>query len=150
MALCVVDEEGQVVLEATVETDPEAIFEALKPFLGRLRRVGHEAGSLSPWLHPELLKLGLPAFCLVTQHVRSAMSAQRNKTDKTDALGIAHIWRTGWFQQAHIKAENCSRIRLLLTHRRNLEAQVPRPRERHPAFAQELRHPVWRGRSQGL
>jgi hypothetical protein len=26
-----------------------------------LRRVGHEAGALLPWLHPELLKLGLPA-----------------------------------------------------------------------------------------
>ncbi len=102
-------------------TDPEAIKLALKPFLGRLRRVGHEAGSLSPWLHPELLKLGLPAVCLETQHVRAAMSAQRNKTDKADALGIAHIMRAGWFRTAHIKSEACYRLRLLLTHRRNLK-----------------------------
>jgi addiction module HigA family antidote len=66
----------------------------LKPYLGALRRVGHEAGSLSPWLHPELLKLGLPAVCLETLHVRAVLKAQRNKTDKADALGIVHIMRT--------------------------------------------------------
>ena len=85
-AVCVVDDQGAVHLEAAVMTDPEALFAVLKPFLARLRRVGHEAGSLSPWLHPELKKLGLPAICLETQHVRAALSAQRNKTDKADAL----------------------------------------------------------------
>ena len=54
-------------------------------------------------------KLGLPAVCLETQHVRAALSAQRNKTDEADALGIAHIMRTGWFRQAHIKSESCYR-----------------------------------------
>ncbi len=93
----------------------------LKPFLPKLRRVGHEAGSLSPWLHPELAALGLPVVCLETQHVRAAMSAQRNKTDAADALGIAHIMRTGWFRQAYIKTEACYRMRLLLSQRRNLK-----------------------------
>lgn len=55
--------------------------------------------------------------------MRAAMSAQRNKTDKADALGIAHIMRTGWFRQAHIKSESCYRTKLLLTHRRNLKAK---------------------------
>jgi transposase len=120
-AMCVVDDKGQVMLEVTVVTDPDAIKLALKPYLSRLRRVGHEAGALSPWLHPELLRLGLPAVCLETFHVRAALKAQRNKTDKTDALGIAHIMRTGWFRKAHIKSEACYRLRLLLTHRRNLK-----------------------------
>ena len=120
-AICVVDDKGEVHLRAAVVTEPEAIAAALKPFLGHLRRVGHEAGSLSPWLHPGLLRLGLPAICLETKHVRAAMSAQRNKTDAADALGIAHIMRTGWFHQAHIKTEACYRIKLLLTHRRNLK-----------------------------
>lgn len=120
-ALCVVDDQGAVHLETVVVTDPEAIHAALKPFLGRLRRVGHEAGSLSPWLHPELVQRGLPAICLEALHVRAAMSAQRNKTDKADALGIAHIMRTGWFRKAHIKSEPCYRMRLLLTQRRNLK-----------------------------
>ncbi len=33
--------------------------------------------------------MGLLAVCLETRHVRAAMSAQRKKTDKADALGIA-------------------------------------------------------------
>src|SRR5271165_3015940 len=86
-----------------------------------LRRAGHEAGALSPWLHPGLLALGVPVVCLETRHVRAAMSAQRNKTDAADALGIAHIMRTGWFRQAHIKSGNAYRIRLLLVQRRNLK-----------------------------
>jgi transposase len=104
-----------------VVTDSDAIKLALKPYLGRLRRVGHEARALSPWPHPEFLKLGLPAVCLETQHVRSAPSAQRNKTDKADALGIANFMRIGWFRRAHIKSEACYRLRLLLTHRCNLK-----------------------------
>ncbi|MCG2633271.1 transposase, partial [Bradyrhizobium sp. WYCCWR 13023] len=88
-AVCVVDDKGQVVLETAVVTDPDAVRTALAPYLSRLRRLGHEAGSLSPWLHPELVKLGLPAVCLETLHVRAALKAQRNKTDRADALGIA-------------------------------------------------------------
>ncbi|MBH5392259.1 IS110 family transposase [Bradyrhizobium diversitatis] len=120
-AICVVDDKGKVALEVAVVTDPDAIKAALTPYLGRLRRLGHEAGSLSPWLHPELLKLGLPAVCLETFHVRAALKAQRNKTDRTDALGLAHLMRTGWFRKAHIKSAACYRLRLLLTHRRNLK-----------------------------
>jgi transposase len=91
-AICVVDDKGEVALQVTVVTDPDAVKAALKPYLGRLRRVGHEAGTLSPWLHPELLKLGLPAICLETQHVRAAMSAQRNKTDKAREFSLVP-WR---------------------------------------------------------
>ena len=101
-AICVIDDKGAVHLQTAVAPDAEAILEALRNFLPKLRRVGHEAGSLSPWLHPELDKRGLPAMCLEPQHVRAAMSAQRNKTDAADALGIAHIMRANRFHQAHI------------------------------------------------
>lgn len=80
----------------------------------------------------------------------AAMSAQCNKTDKADALGIAHIMRTGWFRQAHNKSESCYRTELLLTHRRNLKGQVPRPGERHPPFAEGIRHPPEQGRARGF
>jgi transposase len=85
-------------------TDPDAIFGVLEPYGRRLHLVSHEAGSLSPWLQPELVRLGLPAVCLETRHVRAAMSAQRNKTDAANALGIAHIMRTGWFRSAQSRA----------------------------------------------
>ncbi|WP_254514821.1 IS110 family transposase [Novosphingobium sp. G106] len=120
-AICVVDEAGKVMMTASVPSDPQAIAAALAPYGKQLKRVGHEAGALSPWLHPGLIQLGIAAVCLETRHVRSALAAQRNKTDAADALGIAHIMRTGWFRAAHIKTEACYRMRLLLVQRRNLK-----------------------------
>lgn len=66
-AICVVDGKWAVHLQISVPTDAEAILGTQEPFLSRLRRVGHEAGSLSLWLHPELLARGLPAVCLETR-----------------------------------------------------------------------------------
>jgi transposase len=120
-AICVIDREGKVVLETKVTTDPDAIFKVLKPYVAKLRRIGHEAGSLSPWLQVELKQRGLPAICLEAWHARAALSAMRNKTDKTDARGLAHIVRTGWFREVHVKSEESYRLRLLLTQRRNLK-----------------------------
>lgn len=120
-AICFVDGDGEVHLRDQVATDPAAIRDALKPFMRHLRRVGHEAGALSPWLQPQLLALGLPVVCMEAVHVRAALHAQRNKTDAADALGIAHLVRTGWYKSAYIKSEACYRLRLLLTHRRNLK-----------------------------
>lgn len=94
-AIGVVGDEGKVVLETDVRIDPELIAEALKRYAGRLRSVGHEAGTISPWLHAGMIAQGLPEVCLETRHVRAALSAQRIKTDAADALGIAHIMRTG-------------------------------------------------------
>jgi transposase len=62
-------------------------------------------------LHPELLKLCLPAVCLETLHVRAALKAQ-----PTPPTWRTHsALRTGWFRRAHIKSESCYRLRLLLT-----------------------------------
>ncbi|WP_417598146.1 hypothetical protein [Novosphingobium aquae] len=68
-AICVVGDDAKVVVECAVETDPTAIAEALRAYLDRLRRAGHEAGSLSPWLHGELLAQGVPAICLESPRI---------------------------------------------------------------------------------
>jgi transposase len=52
-AIFVSDQEGKVVLEMKT-THPDPIFGVLKPCAAKLRRVGHEAGSLSLWLQVEL------------------------------------------------------------------------------------------------
>jgi transposase len=124
-AICVVNSrDGSVVFEATVATDPAIIFEVLAPYRPRLDRVGHEAGAVAPWLQPELAKRCCRRSVCRHKHVRAAMSAQRNKTDAADALGLAHIVRTGWFRQTHIKTAGCYRLWLLLTQCRNLKRKV--------------------------
>lgn len=104
-AVCVLDASGESVSERVVATDPEAVRCALEGYADRLLRVGHEAGALSPWLHRRLQEAGLPMFCLETRHVHAALKAQRNKTDRNDARGIARLVRSGWFNPIHVKSE---------------------------------------------
>ncbi len=81
-ALCVIDEKGRIVLETSLETDPDIIATALEPYRETLKRLGHETGSLAPWLHKELLARGLPVVCMEAAHARSALSAMRNSGRK--------------------------------------------------------------------
>lgn len=124
-ALCVVtSRDGTVVFETTVPTDPEAIAMALRPFGGRLRKVGHEATTWSSWLHRALEDLGVPMVLLETRHAAAAMAAQRNKTDRNDARGLAQLVRSGWFKPVHVKSHEANRIKLLLAHRRTLKRKL--------------------------
>src|ERR1019366_7338475 len=91
-AIYVVDDKGAVHLQTSFPTDGEAIMQVLKPFLARLRRVGHEVGSLSPWLHPELVKRGLPAAGAPARQVhvfftKNARSGGLNDEGHRHALG---------------------------------------------------------------
>lgn len=80
-AICVVDDKSKTHLQATALTDPDAIRTALQAFRTGLRRVGHEAGALSRWLRPELLRLGLPAVCLI--HGMCGRRCRRSATRPT-------------------------------------------------------------------
>ena len=102
-AVCVMNESGNIFRESEVATEPAAIHEWLSKVGFPLERVGLEAGGLSPWLCRELLSLGHPAICIETRHAKAAMDAQRVKTDRNDARGIAHMMRTGWFREVHVK-----------------------------------------------
>src|SRR3954469_5280852 len=46
-----------------------------------------EAGPLSQWLFSVLAEAGLPVVCVETRHMRAALKAQINKTDRNDARG---------------------------------------------------------------
>src|SRR5690606_22507797 len=97
-----------------VTTEPAAIAAVLAPFGKSLRRVGHETGALAPWLHVGLQAAGLPVVCLEARQTHVALSGLRNKTDRADARGIAHVVRTGWFRAVHIKSGDHYRLRFLL------------------------------------
>ena len=99
----------------------EAIFAVLKPYATRLHLVGHEATSWSAWLHRELESRGIPMVLLETHHAARMLEAQRNKTDKNDARGLAQLVRSGWFKPVHAKSDAANRMKLLLAHRRTLK-----------------------------
>ena len=79
---------------------------------------------MAPWLHRELQTLGLPMVLLETRHAAAALEAQRNKTDKNDARGLAQLVRSGWFRSVHVKSEESHRLKLLLTSRRLLKRKL--------------------------
>lgn len=69
-------------------------------------------------------RAGLPIVCLEALHTRASLAAQRNKTDRNDALGIAQLLRSGWCKTVHVKSDQAHRMRLLLAHRRALKRKA--------------------------
>lgn len=67
--------DGAITKEAIVATDPEAIATCLSDDLGRLERVGVEAGPMSEWLVRGLADLGVSVVLMETRQVRAALSA---------------------------------------------------------------------------
>ena len=123
-SVCVVDAKGQIVREAKVASEPEALVR----FFGRVgvgvTRIGLEAGPLSQWLHAGLAEAGLEAVLLETRHVKAALSAMTIKTDRKDARGIAQLLRMGWFRPVHRKSPDAQEVRALLVGRKLLQSKL--------------------------
>jgi transposase len=122
-SVCVVDDMGKILKEAKVPTEPEAISLLAKVSYA-CKRIGLEAGPMSQWLYAELAAAGLPVICVEAQHMRSALAAQRNKTDRNDARGIAQMMRVGLYRPVHVKTLQGQERRLLLTARKLLQAKL--------------------------
>ncbi len=122
-SLCILDAAGQIVKEAKVASEPEALTTFLARLGLPLTRIGLEAGPLSQWLHAALVRAGYPAVLLETRHVK-ALSAMVVKTDRKDARGIAHLLRMGWFRPVHCKSPPAQEVRALLVARKQLQAKM--------------------------
>ena len=118
--ICIVDHDGNVLLERKVDAEPDAIVAVLESFGRPFKRIGLEAGPTSSWLYSGLRSAGYPAICLECRHVKAGLSAMRNKTDRNDARGIAHLVRLGWFRQVFVKSDEAQRVRMLLVNREQL------------------------------
>ncbi|SEL20681.1 Transposase [Pacificibacter marinus] len=68
----------------------------------------------------QLLRVGFEVVYMEARPVSAALSAMRNKTDKTDAKGVAQILRTGWFSPVHMKSREAHGLRALLSTRKAL------------------------------
>jgi transposase len=90
----------------------------------RFKRIGLEAGPLSQWLFSTLGEAGLPVICVETRHMRAALKAQINKTDRNDARGIAQMMRVGLYRPVHVKTLRSQKLRMLLTHRKLLQSKA--------------------------
>ena len=123
-SVCIVDDTGRIVREVKVTSEPEALLGVLTNRACRFKRIGLEAGPLSQWLFSALAEAGLPMICVETRHMRAALQAQINKTDRNDARGIAQMMRAGLYRPVHVKTLRSQKLRMLLTHRKLLQSKA--------------------------
>src|SRR3974377_2320859 len=123
-SLCIVDDAGGIIREAKIESDPAALLQVLKNGAYQFKRIGLEAGPLSQWLFSALAEAGLPVICVETRHMRAALKAQINKTDRNDARGMAQMMRAGLYRPVHVKTVRSQKLRMLLTHRKLLQSKA--------------------------
>ena len=123
-SVCIVDDTGRIVREVKVTSEPEALLGVLTNRACRFKRIGLEAGALSQWLFSALAEAGLPMICVETRHMRAALQAQINKTDRNDARGIAQMMRAGLYRPVHVKTLRSQKLRMLLTHRKLLQSKA--------------------------
>ncbi len=119
-ALWNIDSKGEDCLERELPCEVEDIAACLEAFDQPVERVGFETGALSQHLYFGLQSLGFDIVCMEARQVSAALSAMRNKTDKTDAKGIAQILRTGWFSPVHMKSREAHGLRAPLSTRKAL------------------------------
>lgn len=130
-SICVLDEDGRVVFEGKVPSDPGALAALLRKRAPHIERIGFETGAMASWLWHELKRIGLPVVCIDARHAHAALSTRMNKSDQNDARGLAEIVRIGWYRQVQVKSEKSQLIRSLLlarsrlvSIRRDLENQI--------------------------
>ena len=122
-AIALVDETGRIVRETKIASEIEAIDAWLRSLGVKIVRVGLEAGPLSSWLHAGLREKGWPVICIETRRLRAVTRAMPVKSDRKDAEAIAQVMRTGWYRPVHVKSLASQHLRLLLRHRKILQAK---------------------------
>src|SRR5205823_13495286 len=120
----IVDGAGEIVREVKVASEPDDLLPVLRNPAYCFKRIGLEAGPLSQWLFSALAEADLPVICVETRHMRAGLKAQINKTDRNDARGIAQMMRVGLYRPVHVKTLRSQKLRMLLTHRKLLQAKA--------------------------
>jgi transposase len=122
-SLCIVDGDGRIVQERKLPTESAAIAAHLASTGLCIERIGLEAGVMSQHLYSGLAEAELPVVCVETRHMKAALSAQLNKTDRHDARGIAQMIRVGLYKPIHVKSMRSQRLRMVLTARQLMRSK---------------------------
>jgi len=122
-SICIVNEQGKIVHESEVKTDPHALADAIEKTGLKIELVGFESGSLGHYLTQGFQERALPSVCMDARKMSALLSLRVNKTDKNDARGIADALRTGMFTRVHAKNQESIDRGAILSMRRCLVNQ---------------------------
>lgn len=85
-----------------------------------MEKIVHVSSQLSIWPTRELFNRGAPVICIDARAAHKVLSAWLNKSDESDAVGLAQPVRTGWYGAEHAKSEASDQLRLVLSVRDRL------------------------------
>lgn len=122
-AICIINSNGVIMWETMVPSEPDDIIGYLQSTELSFERIGIEASGLAIWLCRMLLQAGYPAICIETYKASVFLAAQKMKTDRNDARGIAQMMRCGLYSEVHIKSDTSQRFKMLLNNRRFMVEQ---------------------------
>jgi transposase len=122
-SICIVNEQGKIVHESEVKTDPHDLADAIEKTGLTIALVGFESGSLSHYLSQGFKERALPAVCMDARKMNAILSVRVNKTDKNDARGIADALRAGMFSRVHERPIESINLGSVLAMRRCLVNQ---------------------------
>jgi len=114
ISMCVVDDEGGVVFRRSLPFCPLAVRDVLEEQKVTPQRIVYESGQITIWLQRQQEDLGLPAICIDARSAHKVLSAKRNKSDRSDAEGLAQLARIGWFAAVHVRSLDADRLRTII------------------------------------
>jgi transposase len=117
-SICIVEANGSSVWEGKAESEPTLLIKALTRWRESIMLVGIEACPLSEWLYGALIECGFQTVCIETRHAQRFLSSRPNKTDRSDARGIADMMRLGHYRPVHVKSKASQLLRTTLIARR--------------------------------
>jgi transposase len=123
-SICIVSAEGSIVWEGKAESEPIALIKALIGWRESIALVGIEACPLSEWLYGALVESQFQTVCIETRHAQRFLSSRPNKTDRSDARGIAHMMRLGHYRPVHVKSKASQLMRTTLVARQKFVDQL--------------------------
>lgn len=118
IAAAVTSEKGDVLREVTLPAN----LDALSAFLSKLPEgtlsIGLESGSFGQWVGDAVEAAGHVPIVLEARRAHAVLKTRLNRSDRSDALGIARLLRTGDNTIVHRKSLQSRDTRALLAARR--------------------------------
>jgi transposase len=123
-SFCVVDEAGKILCQGKAESEPAALFNALRDSCLCPELVVLETGTLSKWLARGLRERGLTVEMIDARHAHAVMGLQLNKSDTSDAMLLAKIAQTGFYRSVPIGSVEAQERHAALKARKQLIKSV--------------------------
>ena len=138
VAVCAIDKNGSIVAEFSCSSDPKEIYSNFERF-GLTESVALiESGPRSRLVCTALQELGLNVGRVDARRAHRTLSLRPNKTDASDAHGLAELARSGWYSRQSFRSKEMQRLRSAISVRDHLVKQKRRFRYQIRDYAHEF------------